>query len=137
MTGKRMPRELYYTWDDLRALVETSDRGRIWEEIRGAPRRWRRALALALSVAKWAPERLRPGAGACGLCCYYSSSDRTGCKLCPLGRHWGHGCASDGSLWMKWRNNPWYDTRGGDAARRIYEDLCDLYAAELRRLGWL
>jgi hypothetical protein len=129
-----------YTWAELRAIVDEGKPERVRRAIRRAPRRWRRALALAFSVAKWdAAPRGEPGNGPCGLCEYYRRrrSPRS-CRPCPLWARWGSICDEWGSPWWRWDDawRPEQAAQRAAAAAVIHRDLLALYAAELRRLGW-
>lgn len=124
-----------YTWWDLEELLELGY-AQVSGAVERAPRRWRRALALALAVAKWAPGRERRGFGTCGLCEYYRGQDRP-CRRCLLRQHWGRRCSEGGSPWQIWNGADRGTQAHRMAADRVHRDLVILYTAELRRLGWL
>jgi hypothetical protein len=140
------------TWDDLRVMLNAANRtifrtDALRAQVMNAPKRYQRGLALALSVAKWAPGILGRGEGACGLCALYlhkedmigeSFNRRTtirSCRDCPLFKADGERqCdGAEDSLWMRWR---W--SRGQEeqyrAADAIYNALLDMYQREYARV---
>lgn len=49
-------------------LMELSSRWRLEGYLQRVPAKWRAAIALAASVAKWSPLNKHRGHGECGLC---------------------------------------------------------------------
>lgn len=140
-----------WTWE---MLTEAVHKVEIFEALDDVPKRLKPLMALALSVAKWHPDRhnglfygdpeqLRDG--TCGLCMYWAelcTKRMFGpCELCPLGKA-GHACniaSSSGSLWRPCWNAANEGTQYHmdlfmECAVRLYNKLVELYTEEYFRV---
>jgi hypothetical protein len=138
-----------WTWEMLKEAVH---KGKIFEALDDAPKKIKPLMALALSVAKWHPDRhnelfygdpegLRDG--TCGLCMYWAEAGKRStldhCFLCPLGRA-GHECnksSESGSLWRPLWNSQNDGVRlefFRECAVRLYDKLVELYLVEYFRV---
>jgi hypothetical protein len=121
------------TWKQLREVVDTNG---VYRYLRDSPAKWRPALALALSLAKWSPERGKSqGHGECGLCELYDCSTlfaiSSDCRSCPLYKKVGLGCGEDGSPWEDWLNCSQRNRKR--YANAFYNLLVRLYNEEYKR----
>jgi hypothetical protein len=122
------------TWKQLR---QVADDDRAEEFLRDTPVEWRPAIALALSCAKWSPERgQKQGRGSlqCGLCALYDSSSAISddCKDCPLYLRTARGCGESGTIWDNWCGARTPETKT-KYAYRLYNLLMQLYKEEYER----
>ena len=82
------------TWEELRKVCDSA---RVDWYLDSVPKSVRGEIALALSVAKWSPERGKNrGNDTCGLCALYHYQ----CSNCPLGREYIP-CTISSSLWYR------------------------------------
>lgn len=125
MTTRTRVKFVAPTWEEMRWLVENHG---VFGFLDKVPRKWRNAIALAISVAKWDPSRDPSDMGQwvdCGLCNLYFHRD--GCKGCILKRK-GQRCTDSGSMYMRYRHSIGTVSR----ARHIefYNFLLKLYTEE-------
>jgi hypothetical protein len=124
------------TWDELEQVVNEERCSLFLSQY---PRRYQKALALALVMARWSPTRkvgVR-GDGGNGLCAYDSlQGHNTHCPYCPL-RAAGEGCYRPGSLYDNWAAFKRQTTCNVEArtaaADAMYAFLCKLYEEEYNR----
>ena len=137
------------TWEDLR-LAWRQDRVR--ETIEDAPERYRKAVAIGLSLCKWARGDSMRGEGDCGLCVWAvlkGPSLTFTCERCPLPKQdEGLTCNQAGSLWKRAENVTWeilkvarpFPESRDAAADRLYNALLRCYVAEYNKIrkheGW-
>lgn len=130
------------TWEELRLAVEG---GYCKVFLQKTPERYRKAIALALAVARWRPERGSSdrGYGESPLCIYDSivngaALSSLDCLHCPL-RDEGQWCPSGTSLYSAWkreRSKPFTTCNVAaqdEAADAMYALLCKLYKREYDR----
>ena len=141
------------TWEELRLAWRQT---RVREAIEDAPERYRRAVAIGLSLCKWARGDSMRGEGDCGLCRLSTMEnedidcdDCYSCKNCPLpSADGGRTCNDDGSLWKRAENVTWeilkvarpFPESRDAAADRLYNALLRCYVAEYNKIrkheGW-
>jgi hypothetical protein len=95
--------------------------------------KYHKALAIALSVAKWMPETRWRGEGNCGLCWLYDGA----CIDCPLFQDQHKSCHQPGSLYAKAEDFFWGNCNKRTFDRRadkLYNVLAKLYKQEYDRL---
>lgn len=129
------------TWDELEEAVNRDDG--CLDFLEKTPERYRKAVALALALARWRPERKhgRRGEGGSGICAYefivtgfYDCS----CPSCLL-KSSGEWCHSPDSLYKKWvtaRKQPLTmctAAERNEAADAMYNFLCKMYREEYNR----
>jgi hypothetical protein len=95
-----------WTWKELEKIWaresvgwSVPDKGtEIGDILDETPARYRKALAAAFSMLKWAPGAPHRGDGVCGLCTQYYAPDD--CADCPLAVKLGESCIN-GLLFME------------------------------------
>jgi hypothetical protein len=127
------------TWKELEEVVNEE---MCTEYLRRTPPRYQKAMALALALARWRPERKdgRRGAGGNGLCSYdrIHGTDIFNCTVCPLAVA-GERCIDAASLYKIWRRaacKPFTTCSHAEreeAADAMYNFLCALYKKEYER----
>ena len=115
------------TWED---LIHHIDRYHDLRRYIGkAPKRLRPALAAALAVAKWHPDReANLGKGYCGLCALYRHHPEQDCCCCPLRKRTNRTCFESGSLFLRAFNSQLMKTKP------LFTVLCEIYAEEWEKL---
>jgi hypothetical protein len=140
------------TWRELKGVVRNG-RDSIEAYLKATPKKYRGAMALALSVAHWHPSErawlwdspmVRTGGTHCALCRHFHDDDNY-CRFCPLDEA-GYACEVSGSLWWGVRGvvnlrDPFYLYSQADrekafnlAADKMYNVLVELYAKEWEKL---
>lgn len=125
-TEKKAP-----TWDELEWVVNDNTCSAF---LMSYPSEYRKALALALAIARWRPERRRGarGEGSNGLCAYDTLQGfDSQCPYCPL-RRAGEGCYRPDSLHRRWSDSFSLAVRER-LANEMYNLLCKLYKEEYDR----
>lgn len=132
-----------WTWKKLIKIVNRSTKwwdydSSIYDVLDETPPKYRAALAAALSVAKWHPDRktLR-GDGDCGLCAFLEFTPKgyreTSCDTCPLLKR-GNCCNDSGSLWHKASCEIYDKAYYGENTEKLYSLLADIYREEYEKL---
>ena len=101
------------------------------------PEKYLQIYALALSVAKWHPNRLpeRRGCGTCGLCCINRWAGDYVCQECPLYQAGYHCLDSDKTtLFEKACSGLDEDPPDTKYADKLYHVLLRLYTEEFKRI---
>lgn len=151
------------TWEKLSKLVAEAEKLDSYKILKDylltVPKKWREAIAIALSVEKWSPLRESRGFGPCGLCClsnireddfeskvknenikYYGQKCEDDgfifgepCCECPL-YLCGQGCNEWGSLFDLWLDSAGSDDAGSkERADALYNKLVELYVIEYNK----
>ena len=104
------------------------------------PKKYHKAAALALSVAKWHPSRLGfQGQSMCACCMYADAKCKDKgqvCDACPAFEVCGVKTGYEVTLWRKWSKAFTGEART-KCANRIYKTLYRLYREELKRIDYV